>query len=462
MARPRTTIHRLRRPVVVAALALALLAGDNLAAARGLSLIRDAEIEDTIRAYAEPLFAAAGLDPKAVQVHLVNDRSLNAFVAAGQRLFINTGLIMATERPNQLIAVIAHETGHISGGHLARKQAALRNLKVQSILAMVLGVGAAVASGKGAAAGAIALGGTEAAERMFLKYNRTEESAADQAALRFLDLTGQSSSGMLEFFEIIGGQDLLVGASQDPYVRSHPLTSERIASVRSHLARSPFADQPDPPEFVVAHDRMQAKLRGFLSSPKSTLRRYPTSDQSVVARYARAVAYHRRVELERALAEIDSLLAEQPNDPYFNELKGQILYENGKVIEAIAPYQRAVDFHPGSPLLMMGLAQAMIATDRPDLNAAAIPHLELAVARDRDLAGAWHQLAIAYGRGGDLGLSALASAEEHLAAGDYRSASRQARRAMKKLAEGSPAWLRAQDIEQVAKKEKKRKRGSRR
>ncbi|MEE8246351.1 MAG: M48 family metalloprotease, partial [Alphaproteobacteria bacterium] len=278
---------------------MTLAAAAEDAAARGLSLVRDAEIEDTIRAYARPLFSAAGLDYRVVKVHLVNDKALNAFVAGGQRLFVFTGLLLATERPNQLIGVIAHETGHIAGGHLARKQEALRNMTVQTIIALVLGAAAAVASGRGDAVGAIALGGSSAAQRIFLKYSRTEESAADQAALRLLDITGQSATGMLEFLERLEDQDVLVGSGQDPYVRTHPLVAERLAAVRFHVTQSPNSGRPDPPEFIAAHERMQAKLRGFLDRPSATLRHYPASDTSVGARYARAVAYHREADLER-------------------------------------------------------------------------------------------------------------------------------------------------------------------
>ncbi len=440
------------------ALVLTLAAAAEDAAARGLSLVRDAEIEDTIRAYARPLFSAAGLDYRVVKVHLVNDKALNAFVAGGQRLFVFTGLLLATERPNQLIGVIAHETGHIAGGHLARKQEALRNMTVQSIIALVLGAAAAVASGRGDAVGAIALGGSSMAQRIYLKYSRTEESAADQAALRLLDITGQSATGMLEFLERLKDQDVLVGSGQDPYVRTHPLVAERLAAVRFHVAQSPNSGRPDPPEFIAAHERMQAKLRGFLDRPSATLRHYPASDTSVGARYARAVAYHREADLERALIEIDSLIAEQPGDPYFNELKGQILYESGKVPESIPPYRRAVDFHPGSPLLRLGLAQALIASGNAELNAEAIRHLEDAVGRDRELPDAWHQLSIAYGRAGELGLSALASAERALSTGKFKEAIGQAGRAQKKLPEGSPGWLRAQDVELLAQSEAKKRR----
>jgi predicted Zn-dependent protease len=452
-------IDQLRR-LAALILVFVVVVNAGTAAARGIPLIRDAEIEDTIRGYAEPLFRAAGLDPSAITVHIVRDPGLNAFVAGGQRLFIHTGLILAAERPNNLVGVIAHETGHISGGHLARTHQALQNAQVQTIIAMVLGAAAAVASGRGDAGGAIIAGGAGSAQRLFLSYSRTQEAAADHAGLSFLEATGQSASGLLDFFEILGDQDVLINnRSQDPYIRSHPLTRDRINTVRNHVAQSRFSARGDPPEIVIAHKRMQAKLRGFLGRPRSTLRRYPVTDTSIEARYARAAAYHRAARLDEALAEIDSLLAERPTDPYYNELKGQILYEHGRVNESIEPYEKAVRLRPGSPLLRVGLAQSQIATGNSTLNAAAIQHLEAAVGRERDYTGAWHQLSIAYGRSGRLGLSALASAEQHLSTGNFKTARDQALRAQQKLPEGSPGSLRAQDIERAAMDGLKKSRG---
>lgn len=443
-------VDSLRR-LAALVLACAVLVNAGTATARGISLIRDAEIEDTIRAYADPIFRAAGLDPSAITVHIVRDSRLNAFVAGGQRLFIHTGMILAGKRPNQLIGVIAHETGHIAGGHLVRTHQALQNAQIQTILAVILGAAAAVASGNAQAGGAIIAGGVGTAQRLFLSYSRTQESAADHAALSYLDATGQSATGLLEFFETLGDQDVLINRrSQDPYTRSHPLTRDRVEAVRDHVKRSQYSNRADPPAFALAHKRIQAKLRGFLNRPRVVLRRYPVADTSVEARYARAAAYHKAARLGKALTEIDSLLAEQPNDPYFNELKGQILFEHGKVSESIGPYEKAVRFRPGSPLLRLGLAQSQIATRDPSLNKAAIRQLEAAVGMERDLAGAWYQLAVAYGRSGRLGHSALAGAERLISIGNFKSARDQALRAQQKLPEGTPGWLRAQDIERAA------------
>ena len=415
------------------------------AAARTLSLIRDAEIEDTIRAYTTPLFAAAGLDAEAVEVHIVNSRDLNAFVAGGQKIFIFTGLLQASTSPSQIIGVLAHETGHILGGHLARTQDALRSASNQAILAMVLGA-AAIVAGQGQAGSAVIAGGQQLAQRGLLSYSRTQESAADQAALRLLDATGQSARGIAEFLEILGDQEALLPESQDPYVLTHPMTRERIAAVQRHLVVSPHSEVQDPPEFETRHVRMLAKLQGFLRRPKHTLRRYPVADQTFAARYARAIAYQQIPKITEALAEIDGLIAEHPDDPYLHELRGDILLSNTHIAEAISAYERAVALHPNSPLLLLGLGRAEVASEDSARAASAIEHLEKSARLDPGNVSTWRHLAIGYGRGGDLGRSALASAEENFLRGRHELARRHAEQAERRLPQGSPAWLKAQDI----------------
>ena len=427
-------------------LALALALTAHTAAAQQLSLIRDAEIEDTIRGYAAPLFSAAGLSAEAVEVHIVASSQLNAFVAGGQKIFVFTGLLLASEAPSQIVGVLAHEVGHITGGHLARTHDALRSATTQSILAAVVGVAAAAASGRGDVAGAIILGDAQLSQATLLQYSRSQESAADQAALQLLDSTGQSAAGLAAFLDILGDQEALLPESQNPYARSHPVTRNRVRAVEAHLARSPYSGHQDSPASIAEHRRMKAKLVGFLRSPARALRSYPDADQSIEGRYARSIAYYRIPELARALAEIDALLAAHPGNPYFHELKGQMLFENGRGTQSLASYERAVALKPESGLLRLGLARAQIAAEDAALNLTAIGHLEVALRDESRHPGLWRQLAIAYGRAGDLGSSALATAEEYFLRGRTDEARRQAERAQARLAEGSPGWLKAQDI----------------
>ena len=417
-----------------------------------LSLLRDAEIEHTIRIYATPIFDAAGLDPSAITLYLIDDNSLNAFVAGGMNLFINSGLLMRSRDPLEVMGVIAHETGHIAGGHLARAQEALRNASIEAIVAAVLGAAAAVVGGGDAGAAVIA-GGTGVAQRSLLKYSRIQESSADHAGVSFLESAGYSSRGLLNFLGVLAGEEALLADSQDPYLRSHPLSQERIEYLRNFVEHtSRYSDKPAPPELVVLHGRMVGKLVGFLVPLGQVLRRYPLSDQSLEARYARAIAYYRASDLDKALPLLDQLLAEHPEDAYFHELRGQILFENGRIAEAVDWYQRAVDLDPTEPLLRLGLAQAQLETERQDLVTPALAQLEEVVRREPRNGFAWHLLAIAYGRTDQLGMSALALSESALARNNAAEAKAQADRAMHILPENSPAWLRAQDIKSAAKR----------
>lgn len=428
-------------------LVVTLLCGAFLAApAVGQGLIRDAEIENTIRAYATPIFSAAGLEPSAVSIHLVADDSLNAFVAGGQRLFMNTGTLMAAEEPGEVIGVIAHEAGHIAGGHLARIQEELQNAQIKSILAMVLGAMAGVATGEGGVAGAVISAGQGDAMGGLLNYSRTQESAADAAGMKYLDATGQSSRGMYDFLRRLEGEMFRAGVRVSPYLSTHPLTAERVDTVANHIALSRYSDVPTDPRLVAAHNRMRAKLIGFTQPLATTLRRYPESDNSIDARYARAIAWYRVPNLAKALPLVDGLIRDEPDNPYFYELKGQMLLESGKVAESLAPYGKSVELAPNEPLLEFALAKAQLETNDPNLTDAARKHLESAVQGDPEMSGAWRLLTVAYSRLGMEGQTALAQAQYSMLLGERGQAKALATRAMDLLPQGSPGWLRAQDI----------------
>jgi predicted Zn-dependent protease len=419
------------------------------AAQDSISFIRDAEIEGDIRLFVTPIFTTAGLDASAVHIYLVNDPRINSFVAGGQNVFINTGLLTRSQNPNQVIGVIAHETGHIAGGHLLRSQEELRNATIKGIIAMVLGAGAAAAA-HGEGAGAVLAGGAGVSQRSFLAYSVEQEARADQAALGFLDKTQQSAQGLLDFFRKLETEELLAAVRQDPYLRTHPLTQERVNYVAAHVAQSRFSGAPDKPEFIEMHHRILAKLNGFLNPPGQTLAQYKESDTSVAGRYARAIAYYRIPNLAKALPLIDGLIQEEPKNPWFYEMKGQMLFENAKVADAIAPYDEAVRLQPDTPLLRVELAQVQIESGRPELNKAALANLKEAVRFEDQDGNAWHFLAVAYGRENDIGMSALSLAEEAMTAGDRPLAIQQATRATQLLKPGTPGRIRAEDLRQLA------------
>ncbi len=423
--------------------------------------IRDAEVENTIRIFGTPIFRAAGLDPAAIRILLINDQTLNAFVAGGQNIFFHTGLLIRSENPGQLIGVMAHETGHIAGGHLIRNADAMSNASTEAILAMLLGAAAGAASRNGEAAGAIMMGGQDIAMRSLLAFSRSQEQQADQMAMRFLDETHESAKGMLEFFEILGDQELLVSARQDPYVRTHPLTRDRVAFVREHVALSSYSNLPWPPEWVEMHRRMKAKLFAFVEPPVKTFQRYKETDTSIEARYARAIAAYRKPDLDTALPLIDGLIKDRPKDPYFWELKGQILFENARGREAIEPYRKAVELLPGSALIRLELGQAEIETEDPSLLQEAENHLTVAVRLEPEDGFAWQQLAIAFGRDGKEGMASYALAEHFLLAGKTAEAEFHATKAEQLLEKSGPIWLRIQDIKEQAMMDKYAKRGRR-
>ncbi|NFV79242.1 M48 family metalloprotease [Magnetospirillum aberrantis] len=414
------------------------------------SFIRDAEVENTIRAYATPLFQAAGLDPDAVRIHLLVDPTLNAFVAGGQNMFFHTGLLIRSERPSQLIGVIAHETGHISGGHLIRIQDAVGNAATEAVMGMLLGAALGAASGRGDLGSAVMMGSQEIATRNLMAFSRTQEGSADQAALSFLDTTRQSAKGFLEFFEILGDQELLVSTRQDPYVRTHPLTRDRVANVREHVASSPYSNNPDSPEFIEMHKRMRAKLFAFLESPVRTLQRYKENDNSLDSRYARAIAAYRKPDMDTALPLIDGLIAERPKDPYFWELKGQMLFENGRGIEALEPYRQAVSLLPDNALLRIGLAQVEVEQEDPSLLEDAKAQLNKALQSEPENHSAWRLLGITYNRLGEEGMAAYAMAEQTLLEGRASDAAYHAGKAERLLPHTGSIWLRIQDIKERA------------
>jgi predicted Zn-dependent protease len=433
----------------LAALVAACLAASGPAVAQQrISFIRDAEAEHIIRTYAAPVFRVAGLNPDDINVHLINDRALNAFVAAGLNMFFNTGLLLRADTPAQVIGVIAHETGHISGGHLARLPEQMQSAWQTMIISM-LGAAAAAAAGSGQGAMAAVMAGQHIAERQLLRYTRTLEASADQAAVTFLERSQQSARGLMEFLQILADQDLMAAERQDPYVRTHPISAERVEFVRNWVAGARHSDAQVPASFVAMHKRMRAKLLGF-TDPGRALQQYRETDASTESLYARAFAHYRRGDIARALPLVDRLLASAPDDPFFNETRGQFTYEGGDPRGSLPYHEKAVAAMPGSALLRTGLAAAQIATDDRALHAAAIGHLEAAAKQEPRSAEIWRLLSVVYGRDGQLGMSSLAQAEQALLVGRRADAIGMAERAERLLPPGSPHLLRALDIKSAA------------
>lgn len=447
--------HVIRAIALVTACALVLAGVPTRSFAQsrggGLPIIRDAEIEQLLRDYTKPILAAAGLAKQNVRVVIIRDRAFNAFVVDGHRIFVNVGALLDSKTPNEIIGVLAHESGHIAGGHLSKLRMQLANAQTISILTMLLGLGATFAASRaGSAVGgnpaAVAFGAPQSMmQRSLLAYQRQHEEQADRAGVKFLTATHQSAKGMYDTFKRMQDQQLFAAQGADPYLQSHPMARERLAAL-SEIVKTPYWDKKDSPELQLRHDMMRAKLYGFLEGPGTIARRYPMSDQSLPARYARAISGYRFGNMRNALAQIDALIQAQPNNPYFYELKGQALLESGHPREAIPPLRRAVAGAPNPLLIQVMLAQALIATNDRHLADEAIAYLRRAVSSDPDIADGYAQLAMAYGRKGDLAQADLAAAQAAFARGDHVTARQLAARAKGRFPVGSPGWVKADDI----------------
>jgi len=406
-----------------------------------------------LRDYSQPILKAAGLAQQNVQIVIINDRSFNAFVIDAHRIFINTGALMDSTAPNQLIGVFAHETGHIVGGHLSKLRQELANAQTASVIAMLLGVGAMVAGSRsssnnadiGNIGGAVVMGPQSYLMNRMLAFQRSQEESADRAGVRFLTMTGQSAKGMYDTFKRFADQTMFSAHNIDPYAQNHPLPQERMAAL-AELTKNQYWDKKDPPELQFRHDMMRAKLYGFIERPESVLRHYPPSDTSLPARYARAISAYRFRDTHSAVAQIDGLIQSMPSNPYFYELKGQALLEGGHPQEAVGPLRHAVQLAPNQPLLQILLGQALIATNDVKESNDAIPLLRAALIKEPESSDAYSELAMAYGRKNDYAEADLASAQAAFARGDNKTARELATRAKQRFPVGSPGWVRADDI----------------
>jgi predicted Zn-dependent protease len=422
---------------------------------KGPPVIRDTEAEQLLRDYTRPILRTAGLEKQNIQIVIINESVFNAFVADGRRIFVNYGAIMQSETPNQIIGVLAHETGHLAGGHLAKFREQLERAQTQMIIAMLIGAGAVAAGAKGnssggsglANAGAAALvGPQEMIRRSLISYQRQQEENADRAGVKFLTATGQSAKGMYDTFKRFADDSLFAARGADPYVQSHPMPAERVAALEEIARSSPYWDKKDDAALQLRHDMVRAKISAFMERQDTVYRRYPLSNNSLPSRYAHAITTYLHGDPRSALAQIDTLIQVQPANPYFYELRGQALLEGGKPTEAIAPLRKAVQLSNNAPLIEMLLGQALVASDNKAYTDEAIAILRAAVAKETEAPLGYTELAMAYGRKGDLADADLASAQAAYLRGDNKTARDLASRAKTRFAIGTPGWVKADDI----------------
>lgn len=430
--------------IAAAVAVLVLLSSVPPVSAQGIPLIRDTEIEELLNDYARPIFRAAGLGEGRVSVRIVRSEIFNAFVLDGHNVFIHTGALMQSENPNQVIGVIAHETGHIAGGHMAALRARIARDQTKALLMRILGLGVAIATGAGEAVFA----GEGLIMRSLLAERRSQEGAADQAGLRYLNATRQSGRGMLETFERFAQQEYISDTHKDPFVRSHPVATDRLNQLRELVQRSPHYDAKDSPQLQLRHDMMRAKLAGYLERPQVVFNRYPTSDGSLPARYARAIARFMQGgqnALPAALADIDALIREKPDNPYFHELKGDLLTRSGRSREAIAPLRQALRLSDNANLIRVELASALLASNNAGVVNEAAGLLRKSIVEDQN-PRAYRSLADAYYRLGRQADADASIAQAYFLDGNVKQAQNFARRAQRALRQGSPAWLKMDDI----------------
>jgi predicted Zn-dependent protease len=420
--------------------ALAALATPS-SAQEGFGSIRDTEIENLLNDYARPIFKAAGLGEGRVAMRIVKSDAFNAFVLDGRNVFIHTGALMQSETPNQVIGVIAHEAGHITGGHMAALRARIARDTTKMLLVRILGIGVAVATGSPAAAAA----GDELVMRSLLAERRSQESAADQAGLSFLNATKQSGRGMMETFERFAQQEFIGDQNQDPFVRSHPVASNRIAQLRESVQKAPAFATKDTPDLQLRHDMMRAKLAGYLDRPAVVLNRYPYSNTTLPARYARAISKYFSGNLDAAIADFDGLIKEFPTNPYFWEIKGELLSKGGRPKDAIAPLRQALKLASNATLIRAELGQVLVLTNEPAVLPEAVELLRRSLVDDPNPT-AYRALANAQYRQEKRPEADAAIAEASFLEGDLKSAQIFAKRAKTQLPNGSPSWRRMDDI----------------
>lgn len=447
----RRLLGKLLACIVAATLALPPLPAK--AQGPGPRLLRDTEIEQLLRDYTRPLLRTAGLEKHNIQVAIINDPMFNAFVADGRRIFVNYGALMQSQTPNQLIGVLAHETGHLAGGHLSKLREQLSQAQTQMIVAMLLGVGAMVAgskAGPGSSSSNIGMAAISAPQEMIrrnlLSYQRQQEENADRAGVKFLTATGQSPKGMYETFQRFSSESLFAARGADPYAQSHPMPAERVSALAELARTSAYWDKKDDPALQMRHDMMRAKVSGFMERADTVYRRYPASNTSLPARYARAIASYLHGDPRSAQAQIDGLIQAQPNNPYFYELRGQALLEGGKPAEAIAPLRKAVAMTNGAPLIQILLGQALVASNNKAYTDEAIQILRGALGREGEVPLGYSHLAMAYGQKGNYAEADLASAQAAYLRGDAKTARELAARAKTRFPVGSPGWVKADDI----------------
>ncbi len=450
---PRLPKFRTAHLWITASLVALTIGTSGVAQAQDFSIgtvLDDTEIGATLNAYARPLLLDAGIAPENIAIHMVVDDSMNAFATQGNNVYFHTGLLLRAKNSNEVIGVMAHEFGHIAAGHVVLVASDLAGATTISLLSTLLGVAAGIASGNPEVGMAVMMGGQRAAIGEFLSFSRGQEARADQFALKTLADTHQSAQGLYNFFQRLAGEERMITDNRDPYIRTHPLNSNRMDAIQSAMASSPYTNVQLDPDLERQHRRMLAKLFAFLKPQITTLQRYPASDKSIEGRYARTIAYYRRGQFKEAFPLVESLLKDAPQDPYFWQIKGDMEKSRSHVEEAIVAYREAIRYLPDAPEILTSYAHATVESGKPEYAAEGQAALKRALAIKPDSPDTWDMLARSYAQNGQTGLSAYAAAERAILTGEFGDVARYSNQAEKLLEKDTPTWYRLQDIKVLA------------
>ena len=409
----------------------------------GKELIRDAEIEETLKIITEPLVKNTKIDKENFKILVINDSSMNAFVTSGHNIFIHYGLIAKLETVEQLQSVIAHEIAHIIGGHYIQRISDFDRAQTVAGIGMALSAAAGLATGDTNVVIGLAAGTQSASKRAFLKNTRTQEASADQTGIKLMAEANINPNAALEVLKIFKGQEFLTAKRQDPYIQTHPLNSQRISSIDKSLKSLNYTIKPRDKNLDYLFQRMRAKFIGFTGKPNSILRISNFKNNKELTTYTRAIAYHRMPDFKLAKLEIENLLKIKPDDPYYNELKAQFLLENGDVEESIKYYKRALELEPNQFLLKIGYARALNAIGEYKTS---ISLLKEIYTKDPNNGRLLRELAIAYSNIGETGWASLLTAERYALYGKFKNAMLHAKRVLGTSTHGSIVWLKAEDL----------------
>ncbi|MFQ6729709.1 MAG: M48 family metalloprotease [Alphaproteobacteria bacterium] len=419
-----------------------LLAVFFMIPAHAVSMINDTETEKLLADLIQPLANAAKIPDGRLKIHIVDDDDFNAFVSGGEDVYIYTGLLKQIKTPNALQAVVAHEMGHMLGGHTAQMADRLSAEMKRTMLIQALGVGLMVAGGNPSLGAGVLAGSSGIAQQSMLAFTRDEERIADNMGVNLMIDAGQNPNGFVTVFEQMRDLTGELESKINPNRINHPLTNERLNNVKSQIKQSDIKNthtaQPDEYEMV------RAKLIGYLDNSKSVLAKYPYTDKSSPALYARAIANMRNGNLDGAKMGVQTLISRMPDNPYMYELMGDIEYQFGHYDDSVRAYEQALKLTKNAPQIQTALALVLTERKKPNDDTRAIELCKASLLSEPTAFTYW-VLARAYGDN-DNGRSAWAMAEYYHMNKKEDEAKKYAKIAQKHLKKTDPEYIKAGEL----------------